>query len=156
MVSPQLPFIVLSLCALLTSAAKPLGHQTCVASCYYSLVDIKFANRNETLTLACTNPLRISSTFYCIKQHCEDADIEPGVGWWAATCKGSKKKVTKAAYESAVADVTPTFLSKLPKIDLKSKSVANEPNLPSEHNWLVVHRSVTVYDNEHEFHNKVR
>ena len=140
-------------CAL---AAKPLEHEVCGASCYYSLLKIKYANENKTQVTACTNPLRVTSTYYCMGIHCSDADVEPGIKWWAGTCKQSKKLVNLDRYHATLGNVTDAFLASLPTVNLKEKDIIDGPAVPSAENWLVVHRSVSTYDQMRHYHNSVR
>ncbi|KAF5013044.1 hypothetical protein FDECE_938 [Fusarium decemcellulare] len=113
-------------------AAKPLEHEVCAASCYYSLLKIKYANENETLISACTNPLRVTSTYYCIGIHCGDDDIKPGIEWWAGTCKKSKKLVNLSNYHSTIANTTEELLENLQTVDMDENEVINRPAVPSK------------------------
>ena len=142
-----------SACAL---SAKPLEHEVCAASCYYSLLKIKYANHNATLVTSCTNPLRVTSTYYCMSIHCRDVDVEPGIKWWAGTCKQSKKLVNLDRYHATLSNITDEYLANIPTVNLKEKDIIDGPAVPSAENWLVVYRSVSTYDQMRHYHNSVR
>ena len=137
-------------------AAKPLKREVCTASCYYSLLKIKYASDNETEQTLCTHPLRVTSTYYCMAIHCEENDVQPGINWWAATCKKSKTLVNLSAYRAAISNITSEELASLPTVDLKDKELLNGTAVPSESNWLVVHRSVSIYNSNRTFNNRIR
>lgn len=138
--------------------AKPLGPEVCPASCYYALLNAKFAAADEKSQAACANPLRVRSTFYCISLHCKDEDVSPGISWWATSCKKSKKAVDLAAYNIAVSKVNDSYLETLPTVDYKAKKgkVVNSTVLPSDANWLVVHRTVKTYSDMRDYADKIR
>lgn len=138
------------------SAAKPLGHEVCVASCYYSLLKIKYAGANAKAEAACTNPLRVKSTYYCVRLHCEEDDISPGIDWWAATCKNSTKVVNQKAYKSTSSNATDSYLASLPTVKQNQKNVLETPAVPSADNWEVVYRTVYTYSAMRDYHNAVR
>lgn len=150
----------LVLCVLVAGSlsAKPLGPEVCPASCYYALLNAKFAATDEKSKAACTNPLRVKSTFYCIALHCKDEDVSPGIIWWATTCKQSKKAVNLAAYNTAISKVNDSYLESLPTVEYKPKKgkIVNGTVLPSDANWLVVHRTVKTYSDMREYADKVR
>lgn len=137
-------------------AAKPLGHEVCVASCYYSLLKAKYAGASSKAQTACTNKLRVQSTYYCMKLHCEEEDIEPGVAWWAGTCANSTKVVNVEAYKSTTASTTESYLSNLPTVKQKEKNIFNGTAVPSKDNWEIVYRSVYTYSEMRDYHNAVR
>src|SRR5689334_20907408 len=67
----RVPGLILLLPAL-AFAAKPLGHEVCVASCYNALKDIKFTNQPGGNGTSCLNYLKVSSTFACTRVRCQD------------------------------------------------------------------------------------
>lgn len=138
--------------------AKPLGPEVCPASCYYALLNAKFAAADEKSEAACTNPLRVKSMFYCIALHCKDEDVSHGISWWATTCKKSKMAVNLAAYNTAVSKVNNSYLESLPTVEYKATKgkVVNGTVLPSDANWLVVHRSVKTYSDMRGYADKIR
>ncbi|KAH8816727.1 ferric reductase like transmembrane component-domain-containing protein [Xylogone sp. PMI_703] len=146
-------FILLLSFVSIAFAAKPLAHEVCAASCYDTFLKVKFAGKDPT---ACTNDLKVTSTFYCIRQHCTEADIEPGIAWWAASCKKSKAVVNVKAYRKAVVNVTDDFLDSLPTVNLSEKKVINTTVLPSSSSWDVVYTSVHTYDTQRQFNNRIR
>lgn len=154
---PRLFALVLLVLVASSLGAKPLGREVCPASCYYALLNAKFAAADEKSQAACTNPLRVKSTFYCIALHCNGEDVGPGINWWATTCK-SKKTVNLDAYNTAVSKVNDSYLDGLPTVDYKSKKgkVVNGTVLPSDANWLIVHRSVKTYSDMREYADKIR
>lgn len=143
----------LAACAL---AAKPLGREVCVASCYDALLKVKYAGSNETEQIACTNPLRVTSTYYCVRKHCEEEDLVPGIAWWAGTCKKSKKVITLKLYQTAVSNVTDQYIAGLPTVEKKEKGVVNKTAVPSEKSWRPVYRSVKGYSDNRHYHDEVR
>lgn len=136
-------------------AAKPLKREVCVASCYYALLAIQYDSRNVTEQTLCSNSLRITSTYYCMAIHCQEADVEPGVAWWAATCKLADD-ITVEGYREAASGLTSQELSRLPTVDLAAEGLVSVPTVPSEHNWLVSHRSVYTYDWRRKYNNRIR
>lgn len=137
-------------------AAKPLGHEVCVASCYYSLLKAKYAGASSKAQTACTNKLRVQSTYYCMKLHCQEEDIEPGVAWWAGSCTNSTKVVNIMAYRTSTANATESYLANLPTVKQKQKDVLDGAAVPSADNWEVVYRSVYTYSEMRDYLNAVR
>ncbi|RFU73113.1 hypothetical protein TARUN_9155 [Trichoderma arundinaceum] len=140
-------------CAL---AAKPLGLEVCGASCYYTLSKTKFASDNETEQTLCTHPLRVTSTYLCLWEHCEEDEIVPGINWWAGTCKKSAKLVNLKIYESTTANVTQAYIDSLPTVEQTQKTVVDVVSIPSEANWEQVHRTVNTYWTNIVYHQKLR
>lgn len=140
------------------SATKPLGVEICGASCYYSLLGAKFAvpNNDTKKEAACTHPLRVKSTYYCLASKCQAQHVAPGIAWWAGACKKSKKVVNLAAYESTTANVSVEYMRSLPTVEMKQKKVVNETVRPSEHDWFIVHRSVKTYSDMRDYANNIR
>jgi hypothetical protein len=147
---------LVALCAAGTYAAKPLDQEVCVASCYYSLLKAKYAGASAKAQSACTNPLRVASTYYCVQLHCDEDDITPGIAWWAATCANSTKVVNTKAYKAVVANTTKAYISSLPTVKQGQKDIVDGPAVPSPDNWEVVYRSVYTYSDMRNFHNRVR
>ncbi|KAL2020514.1 hypothetical protein VTK56DRAFT_8314 [Thermocarpiscus australiensis] len=137
-------------------AAKPLQHEVCAASCYYSLAKIKYSGGNETERTACTNSLRVTSTYYCMGIHCEEADVKPGIDWWSETCKKSKQLVNVEAYRTAMSHITADELARLRTVNLTEKYIVNGTAVPSDSAWLLVHRSLAAYDANRSYSNKIR
>ncbi|RFU28505.1 hypothetical protein B7463_g7827, partial [Scytalidium lignicola] len=152
MIKPHILILFLNFVCI-AFAAKPLAHEVCAASCYDSFLKIKFSGKNPS---ACTNDLKVISTFYCIRQHCTEADIDPGIAWWAGSCKKSKAVVNVKAYREAVANVTNDFLASLPAVNLNQKAVVNTIVLPSSSTWDFVYTSVHTYDTQRQYQNRIR
>ncbi|KAL7797369.1 ferric reductase like transmembrane component domain-containing protein [Trichoderma ceciliae] len=145
--------LLFAACAL---AAKPLGHEVCGASCYYTLSKAKFASDNVTEQTLCTHPLRVTSTYLCIWEHCEEQGIVPGINWWALTCKKSSKVVNLQLYESTTANVTQAYIDSLPTVEQTQKTIVDVVSIPSEANWDQVHRTVNTYWTNMVYHKKLR
>lgn len=147
------------LCLLLAAcahAAKPLGLEVCGASCYYTLAKTKFASDNVTEQTLCTHPLRVTSTYLCIWEHCQEKDLAPGINWWAGTCKKSAKVVNLAAYKSTVANVTQEYIDSLPTVQQTQKTVVDVVSMPSQANWDISFRTVNTYYQNIVYHQKLR
>ncbi|KAK5995390.1 Ferric/cupric reductase transmembrane component B-like protein [Cladobotryum mycophilum] len=142
----RLAYLLCLLFAACALAAKPLGHQVCVASCYYSLLKVSYSGKNATDQAACTNPLRVSSTYLCVKENCHEVDIGPGIKWWAGACKKSQKVVNLDAYHKTTDNATVEYISTLPTVGLKSKTPLNTTAVPIKTTWEQVHRSLHTYD----------
>ncbi|KAK1251546.1 hypothetical protein MKX07_007025 [Trichoderma sp. CBMAI-0711] len=155
MLSP-LSYLVCLLFVACAHAAKPLGLEVCGASCYYTLSKIKFASDNVTEQTLCTHPLRITSTYLCLWEHCEEKDLAPGINWWAGTCKKSSKLVNLKEYERTVANVTQEYIDSLPTVEQTQKTVVDVVSMPSEANWNIAHRSVNTYYTNIVYHQKLR
>lgn len=123
-------------------AAKPLGAEVCVASCYNALKAIKYADASGGDLTACKNDFRINSTFACIRLHCSEHDIEPGIRWWSETCKKSKAVVNIDAFQDFVAGIDLENVTALPVVDLKESQVFNRTVTPSEQAWNVAYATV--------------
>ncbi|EHK43843.1 hypothetical protein TRIATDRAFT_319185 [Trichoderma atroviride IMI 206040] len=134
--------LLFAACAL---AAKPLSKEVCGASCYYTLSKTKFASDNTTEQTLCTHPLRVTSTYLCIWEHCEESEIAPGIAWWAATCKKSSKVVNLKIYESTTANATQAYIDSLPTVEQVQKAIVDVVSRPSDSNWNQVHRTVLTY-----------
>lgn len=145
--------LLFAACAL---AAKPLGHEVCGASCYYTLSKTKFASDNVTEQTLCTHPLRVTSTYLCIWEHCKEQDIAPGINWWASTCKKSAKVVNLKLYESTTANVTQAYIDSLPTVEQTQKTIVDVVSRPSDANWNQVFRSVNTYWTNIVYHQKLR
>ena len=152
----RLAYLLCLLFAACALAAKPLGHQVCVASCYYSLLKINYSGKNATEQTACTNPLRVRSTYLCVKEHCEDKDLAPGIQWWAGACKKSQKVVNLEAYHKSTVNATAEYIASLPTVELKEKKVYNTSTVPSKKTWNQVHRSVYTYDAQRAYNLSLR
>lgn len=148
--------LIIALLATCTFAAKPLRKEVCVASCYYGLLKIKYAASTEKAQAACTHPLRVSSTYYCVALHCDEDDLTPGINWWAGSCANSSKVVNQAAYRKQIANATHAYLTSLPTASLKAKQVFNTSVVPSEASWEVVYTTVYTYDYMRYYANSVR
>ncbi|QUC22835.1 uncharacterized protein UV8b_07076 [Ustilaginoidea virens] len=149
-----LPVLVaLAACA---NAAKPVGRQVCVASCYYSLLRPRFAGTGDKDQAACANELRVRSTYYCVVAHCAEEDVEPGIGWWQGACKNSSRTVSLAEYHEASSNVSAGFLASLPTVELAQKDLVPGVALPSARSWAVVYRSTATYSHMRDYHNAVR
>ncbi|OAA59979.1 ferric-chelate reductase [Cordyceps fumosorosea ARSEF 2679] len=145
--------------AVLAHAAKPLGDQVCVATCYNALLKAKFAAATNKAQMACTNPLRVKSTYYCISEHCareSDAATEDGIEWWAEACKNSSKVVNVKSYHAAVSNVTEAYLAGLPRVDQKAKQIFNGSALPSNANWKYMHTTVFLYADARRYNDAIR
>ncbi|GAO15364.1 hypothetical protein UVI_02010280 [Ustilaginoidea virens] len=148
-----LPVLVaLAACA---NAAKPVGRQVCVASCYYSLLRPRFAGTGDKDQAACANELRVRSTYYCVVAHCAEEDVEPGIGWWQGACKNSSRTVSLAEYHEASSNVSAGFLASLPTVELAQKDLVPGVALPSARSWAVVYRSTATYSHMRDYHNAV-
>jgi hypothetical protein len=147
------------LCLLLAAcahAAKPLGLDVCGASCYYTLAKTKFASDNVTEQTLCTHPLRVTSTYLCLWEHCEEKDLVSGINWWAGTCKKSAKVVNLDAYRTTVANVTQEYIDSLPTVEQTQKTVVDVVSMPSQANWDISHRTVNTYYTNIVYHQKLR
>src|SRR5258706_1684798 len=82
----------------------PINQRVCIGSCSLDLGTITFAGTDGA---ACNNALRLSSTFYCARIHCDPADIEPGINWLADpnVCPDPLGRITYTAYQNLVANV---------------------------------------------------
>lgn len=152
----RLSYLLCLLFVACAHGAKPLGLEVCGASCYYSFAKIKFASDNVTDQTLCTHPLRITSTYLCLWEHCEEKDLAPGINWWAGTCKKSSKLVNLKEYESTVANVTQEYIDSLPTVEQTQKAVVDVVSMPSEANWNIAHRSVNTYYTNIVYHQKLR
>ncbi|EGX96137.1 ferric-chelate reductase [Cordyceps militaris CM01] len=145
--------------AVLVHAAKPLGDQVCVATCYYALLKAKYAGASDKAQTACTNPLRVQSTYYCIAERCaaeSDKATDDGIEWWADACKNSSKVVNVKSYRTAVSNVTDTYLNSLPTVDQKSKQFFSGPALPSQANWVYMHTTTFLYADARRYNDAIR
>ncbi|KAG6011683.1 hypothetical protein E4U43_008183 [Claviceps pusilla] len=142
-----------------TNASKPLGNEVCVGSCYYSLLQARFEGPNLPAQKACTNALRVRSTYYCIALHCRDdeSDVEAGIKWWAGTCKNSSRLVNVVAYRSAVGQAKLGSVASRPSSspDLVGGTLLKEPVVPSSDDWGTVYRSVKTYSDLRDYHNTI-
>ncbi|KAJ3487941.1 hypothetical protein NLG97_g6296 [Lecanicillium saksenae] len=148
-----------ALFAAVALAAKPLGDQVCVATCYFTLLKAKYAGATDKAQTACTNPLRVQSTYYCISEHCAKESAEAtsdGIEWWAESCKNSSKVVNEKAYHQVISNINDTYLASLPKVDRTSKQVFNGSALPSDANWQYMYTSTTTYANARRYNDAVR
>ncbi|TQW00988.1 ferric-chelate reductase [Cordyceps javanica] len=145
--------------AILVHAAKPLGDQVCVATCYYALLKAKFAGASDKAQTACTNPLRVQSTYYCISEHCakeSDRATDDGIAWWVGTCKNSSTVVNVKSYRNAISNVTDTYLAGLPAVDQNSKKLFNGPALPSQANWKYMYTTTFTYADARSYNDAIR
>ncbi len=155
----QLLLLLPALLAPAALAAKPLGDQVCVAACYYALAKATFAGAGDKAQTACTNPLRVQSTYYCVAQRCakdSDAATEDGIEWWAETCKNSSKVVNEKGYRAAVSNITDAYLAGLPTVDKKSKKLFDGPALPSQANWEYMYTTVFNYADARRYNDAIR
>ncbi|KAG6193290.1 hypothetical protein E4U10_003764 [Claviceps purpurea] len=155
---------LLYLTALLLSAetveaAKPLGKEVCVGSCYYSLLQARFAGSNPEAQKACTNTLRVSSMYSCIALHCNDdeSNVEAGLKWWARTCKNSSRLVNMEAYRTALGHVKleQPALRPADATELSGGVLLKEPVVPSSASWDVAYRSAKTFSDLRDYHNAV-
>ncbi|KAJ6786080.1 hypothetical protein PWT90_09853 [Aphanocladium album] len=140
-------------------AAKPLGDQVCVATCYFALLKAKYAGATDKAQTACTNPLRVQSTYYCIAEHCAKESVKAtndGIEWWSETCKNSSKVVNEQAYHRTISNITDTYLAGLSKVDQKTKQVFDGPALPSDANWQYMHTSTFTYADARRYNDAIR
>lgn len=147
------------LLATVALAAKPLGDQVCVATCYFALLKAKYTGATDKAQLACTNPLRVKSTYYCISEHCSHESgraTDDGIEWWVEACKNSSKVVNVKAYHTAVSNITSGYLAGLPKVDQKAKEIFDGPALPSDANWQYMYTSTTTYANARRYNDAIR
>ncbi|KAL7958609.1 hypothetical protein V8C34DRAFT_323891 [Trichoderma compactum] len=149
-------YLLCLLFAACAHAAKPLGLEVCGASCYYTLAKTKFASDNVTEQTLCTHPLRVTSTYLCLWEHCEEKDLVPGINWWAGTCKKSARVVNLDAYRSTVANVTQEYIDSLPTVEQTQKTVVDVVSIPSQANWDISHRTVNTYYTNIVYHQKLR
>jgi hypothetical protein len=126
-------------------AAKPLGHEVCVAACYDVLKSLQFTNQSEGNGTSCLNNLRVSSTFACVRVRCEDHDIEPGIAWWQKQCKHSSKLVSVARYHSFVDNTSLESIGSLSSVGYEVKDVFGAMVLPSNDTWEVVYGTVVRF-----------
>ncbi|KAG5915508.1 hypothetical protein E4U42_008015 [Claviceps africana] len=151
---------LLCLTALLSArtadAAKPVGDEVCVASCYYSLLKARFAGPTPRAQTACANALRVRSTYYCLALHCRD-DVEPGLAWWAGTCKNSSRLVSLDAYRAAVGDADLQDVAARPSsaADFAGGVLLQRPVVPDLHSWSVVYRSAKTFSDLRDYHNAI-
>lgn len=144
------------------NASKPLGNEVCVGSCYYSLLQARFEGPNLQAQKACTNALRVRSTYYCIALHCRDdeSDVEAGIKWWAGACKNSSRlvNIVLVAYRSAVGQAKLGNVASRPPSppDLMGGTLLKEPVVPSSDDWGTVYRSVKTYSDLRDYHNTIR
>ncbi|KAG5981225.1 hypothetical protein E4U55_003184 [Claviceps digitariae] len=148
------------LSARIADAAKPLGKQVCVGSCYYSLLQARFAGPDTQAQKACANALRVRSTYDCIALHCRDddeSDVEAGLKWWAETCKNSSRLVNLEAYRAVVGQTKLEDVAARPATgpDLAGGVLLKEPVVPAWDSWSVVYRSVKTYSDLRDYHNAV-
>ncbi|KAG6058201.1 hypothetical protein E4U17_000289 [Claviceps sp. LM77 group G4] len=155
---------LLYLTALLLSAetvqaAKPLGKEVCVGSCYYSLLQARFTGSNPEAQKACTNTLRVSSMYSCIALHCNDdgSNVEAGLKWWARTCKNSSRLVNMEAYRTALGHAKLEQLASRPADpkELSGSVLVKEPVVPSSASWEVAYRSAKTFSDLRDYHNAV-
>ncbi|UKZ76225.1 hypothetical protein TrVFT333_003922 [Trichoderma virens FT-333] len=149
-------YLLCLLFAVCAHAAKPLGLEVCGASCYYTLAKTKFASDNVTEQTLCTHPLRITSTYLCIWEHCEEKAVAPGINWWAGTCKKSSKLVNLQTYETTVSNVTQEYIDSLPTVEQTQKTVVDVVSMPSQANWAISYRTVNTYYTNIVYHQKLR
>ncbi|KIW71963.1 hypothetical protein PV04_00189 [Phialophora macrospora] len=138
------------------SAAKPLGHQICVAACYNALNDIEFTDQPGGNGTSCLNDLRISSIYLCARARCEDDDIVPGVSWWQKQCKHSSEAVNVANYHSTTDNVSLESIRSLPTVEYKDKGVFDETAVPSNDAWSVIYGTLSAYSLQRHLHNTYR
>ncbi|OAR02042.1 hypothetical protein LLEC1_06126 [Akanthomyces lecanii] len=140
-------------------AAKPLGDQVCVATCYNALLKAKFAGASDKAQTACANPLRVQSTYYCISEHCakeSEKATDDGIEWWAEACKNSSKAVNVKAYHTTISNITESYLAGLPTVDQKSKKLFDGPALPSQANWRYMYTTVFNYADARRYNDAIR
>ncbi|OAA75193.1 ferric-chelate reductase [Akanthomyces lecanii RCEF 1005] len=150
-----LPFLL----AAVALAAKPLGDQVCVATCYNALLKAKFAGASDKAQTACTNPLRVQSTYYCISERCAkegDKATDDGIEWWAGACKNSSKIVSAKGYRTAISNITESYLAGLPRVEQKSKKLFDGPALPSQANWKYIYTTVFTYADARRYNDAIR
>ncbi|KOS19830.1 Ferric/cupric reductase transmembrane component 2 [Escovopsis weberi] len=152
----RLHYLLCLLFAACALASKPLGAQCCAASCYYSLLKAPFSADTKDDETVCTNPLKVESTYMCIRQHCTDEQIVPGIAWYSLNCKKSTKVVSLDLYHKATDNVTEEYLDSLPTIGAKDKTVWKEVALPSKALFDPVNDSVLTYYNQRVFNLNVR
>lgn len=147
------------LLAAVALAAKPLGDQVCVATCYYALLKAKYAGASDKAQTACTNPLRVESTYYCISEQCEkegEKVVDDGIEWWSDACKNSSKVVNVKAYQKAISNITTAYLTGLPQVDQKTNKVFDGPALPSAANWKYMYTTVFTYADNRSYNDNIR
>lgn len=148
-----------ALLAAVALAAKPLGDQVCVATCYNALLKAKFAGASDKAQTACANPLRVQSTYYCIAERCakeSDKATDDGIEWWAEACKNSSKIVNAKSYRATISNSTESYLAGLPTVDQKSKKLFDGPALPSQANWEYMYTTVFNYADARRFNDAIR
>ncbi|KAG5925412.1 hypothetical protein E4U53_003312 [Claviceps sorghi] len=149
------------LSAATTQAAKPLGKEVCVASCYYALLQARFAGPTPRAQRACANALRVRSTYYCLALHCRDdeAAVEAGLRWWAASCKNSSRVVNPAAYRAAVGRAELRDIASRPPsspAQLAGGALLQRPVVPDPRGWRVVYQSAKTFSDLHDYHDAIR
>lgn len=80
----------------------------------------------------------------------------PGINWLSENCKKSSKVISIKTYRNAIGNITKEEIEALPKVERSEKNILDGLVFPAAHNWLVVHRSVSMYDENRAFNNRIR
>ncbi|OCT45916.1 hypothetical protein CLCR_00371 [Cladophialophora carrionii] len=142
--------LVLSTIAL---AAKPLGHEICVAACYNALSGIEFTDQPGGNGTSCLNDLRVSSIYLCARDRCEDQDLEPGISWWQKQCKHSSKVINVVNYHSTVDNVSLESIGSLTTVEYKDDGVFDQATVPSDGAWDLIYGTLHAYSFQRHLHN---